>query len=1326
MSTAALERLQPAERHLIEILAVAEDGLTRSILGRMLGSLGVRVKGRAPSTAAVDDIATPLLQQGLLIDDGRLCAAPEAGEAAFREMVAEGRCEAMYARLSALEPLELPRWHGGWYHGRPGTLKRELRHAMLSGDLPQYKSLLRFHKGPLPLRRWFTDPLQTGQLDRLASSLREAVLAHLARDSFEGAWSVSGLATYTEACKESRALPLWLESGASLAMLAGEFALAERLLAALPDDTSAVRAWLQLVRGDLKGAATSFAKVLAEVRGRVGKRNIVINGAEGALMPLAFILEGSKTRRKQAVSMLTYGVEEYGRRPGSSLSGWPHLLHLVEPERKPLGPAMHPFGVLLEGLVARWSDKELPEPRLNEAIAHARRIGWGWVVGELESLRGGESVAGAVSLVQHRASSPTWARRLAQLEEALSGETPQKTRRIAWTLRTGPDGVDLEAREQTRGKKGGWSKGRTVALSRLHGEPGSVAGMSDADLRVVAHLKARSWRSYRGYTETEYLWGEGVWAALAGHDAVFSPDGRPLTIVRLEPSLVQEQKGGQLHVKVSPPPGSGVVVQPVGDQGHEVVEFSPKQLELAALLGGGLSVPKAEAPRLDALMERMGEHFRLSAGGAGAREVDGDPRPVVRLWPEGRSVKARVGVTPAGPGTAMLEPGAGATTLLARVDGRPARVARDLEAEAAARAAFDHDVPSLLAAEWNGAHHLFAEAEDALPFLEELGRLSEDRVVVEWPEGASLRLRASVDARALTIAVRTAKDWFTATGSLRVDEALTLRLDALLRQVQATKGRFLRLDDGSFVALTERLRQQLDALARVNGGRGQSVKVHPLAAETLAPLVDEAARPSVDQGWREGLARLRSLPERPTLPEGFAATLRPYQHDGYVWLARLAELGAGACLADDMGLGKTVMALALLLRRARQGPALVVAPTSVCGNWAQEAWRFAPGLRVLRFGAGDRQAMLGGLQPGDLVVCSYGLLVTEAEALAAVAWATVVLDEAQAIKNPATQRHKAALGLQAGFRLGLTGTPLENHLGELHALFGFLNPGFLGSIKRFNAMFRKPVEAGDRDAQRQLARLIAPFVLRRTKSTVLQELPSRTEVDVLVEPAPAEAAFLEVLRRRALAELEQDARPGHVQVLAQLTRLRLAACSPRLVEGGEHVAGAGSKLEAFGELVEQLEQGHHRALVFSQFVKHLALLRAWLDARGVPYQYLDGATPAKERDKRVAAFQAGAGRVFLISLRAGGAGLNLTAADYVIHVDPWWNPAVEDQASDRAHRIGQTRPVTIYRLISEGSIEQRILALHRSKRALADKVLAGTDAAGGLSAEEMLELIREG
>jgi SNF2 family DNA or RNA helicase len=429
-----------------------------------------------------------------------------------------------------------------------------------------------------------------------------------------------------------------------------------------------------------------------------------------------------------------------------------------------------------------------------------------------------------------------------------------------------------------------------------------------------------------------------------------------------------------------------------------------------------------------------------------------------------------------------------------------------------------------------------------------------------------------------------------------------------------------------------------------------------------------------------------------------------------------------------MGLGKTVQALALLLHRRKKGPALVVAPMSLCRNWEDEARRFAPALAVHRLAEGDREACVENAGQSDVVITSYGLLASESVLLASRTWGTVIYDEAHALKNASTRRWSAAREIKAEAVVALSGTPVENHAGELHALFDLLVPGMLGSRGSFDAALGSKIADGDREAASLLRQLVRPFVLRRTKAQVLSELPPKTELLQVVAPSEEHRAFYEAVRRRAAEKIAEarkagGARAGRagIELLAEITRLRRAAIDPRLVGGAQ--APAGSKLDALVEMVLELRQERRRALVFSQFLEVLDLARGRLDEHGVECRRLDGTMTQGARAEEVAAFQSGQGDVFLVSLKAGGVGMNLTAADVVILLDPWWNPAVEDQAAARAHRMGQARPVTVVRIVTEATIEEKVLSLHAKKRQLFDDVVTDADGGGSLDIDALASLL---
>jgi superfamily II DNA or RNA helicase len=594
------------------------------------------------------------------------------------------------------------------------------------------------------------------------------------------------------------------------------------------------------------------------------------------------------------------------------------------------------------------------------------------------------------------------------------------------------------------------------------------------------------------------------------------------------------------------------------------------------------------------------------------------------------------------------------------------------------------------------------------------------RVSVRPPLKASARVRMVDDLLATEVT-------FT-SDELRAD------LDAL-RKALAAKRRWVVLDDGSLAEVTAEVEALVsDAVEVLDGTGNAALPVHQLGR--VERWVD-AGVAELDEAVKALRERFRAcvVSTEPQTPMGLRATLRPYQRQGLAWLQFLAELGLGGILADDMGLGKTVTALALVLwRRHRDGvkPSLVVCPTSVAGNWVREAERFTPMLKVLNLSGltpHERVKGLGTVGAWDLVVTTYALLRRDAEALKFVAFRYVLLDEAQSIKNAVANTTQAARELQAEARLALTGTPVENRLQELWSILDWTNPGILGGASAFGARYERPiVQAPAGPEAQRLRALVRPFVLRRTKREVLQELPPKEEIDRVVPLGAAQRRRYDAVAHLHREEVARSVASGGLSkakftVLTALLRLRQVACDPRLVDP-KAPPSFSAKREEFLSLVRELVAEGRRALVFSQFVELLTLWRAHLDAEGIRYEYLDGGT--RDRDAAVARFQSGSAPLFLISLKAGGTGLNLTAADTVIHCDPWWNPAVEDQATDRAHRIGQVQAVTVYRLIARGTVEERIMALKARKRELADAVItADAGALQGMTAEDVAMLLAD-
>jgi superfamily II DNA or RNA helicase len=550
---------------------------------------------------------------------------------------------------------------------------------------------------------------------------------------------------------------------------------------------------------------------------------------------------------------------------------------------------------------------------------------------------------------------------------------------------------------------------------------------------------------------------------------------------------------------------------------------------------------------------------------------------------------------------------------------------------------------------------------------------------------------------------------------------------------------YTRLDDGTLLALpAERLTKLLSVLVELFDvgaiGADGRLDLSLGAATALAELED-----ALKLRWLGGerlcrlaarLADFKAMTSVP-VPEGFAASLRPYQQHGLDWLQFLREYELGGILADDMGLGKTVQTLAHILTEKRQGrldrPCLVVCPTSLVPNWRAEAARFAPELKVISLHGTDRAGQFAQLATADLALTTYALLPRDEAALQRQHWYLVILDEAQAIKNPAARATLVACRLTARHRLCLTGTPVENHLGDIWSQFAFLMPGLLGEAKRFTRLFRTPIERkGDAARQAVLARRLKPFILRRAKGEVATELPDKTLMTRHIELGGEQRDLYETVRLamhekvRAAVAARGLAR-SHIVILDALLKLRQVCCDPRLVKlGAARRVVASAKLAHLKEMLPELVEEGRRILLFSQFTSMLDLIEAEVTALGIPYVDLRGDT--KDRATPVARFQRGEVPLFCLSLKAGGMGLNLTAADTVIHYDPWWNPAVEAQATDRAHRIGQDKPVFVYKLIAETTIEQRMLELQDRKAALANGLFDPEAKAGSFEAAD-LELL---
>jgi superfamily II DNA or RNA helicase len=1378
-------QLPPLEKQIVQLFSVIYESVNRASFALCWNQTQVgNNNGKHFTSPSLKPYIDRLLDAGVLVQhsgQGPQCH-PLLVEIATRDAVQAGRFETLAKVVQERLPVSKHWKDGPPYFSSDRQLIREVRIGIYRHDIKFINQQLEaYYKTSYPKNKIAIDqiyqqvcnhPFDPAWFRSLPQELYESALASILNHSILYLTPADeAFALLEEDCggqgKQRSCLQYVLFVEQSI--LRGRLQSAQKVLESIPDsydnNTSALWGWLNFLRGDNEKAIAEYAIALQALKTDVGKRKVYFQSISGLFFVLALLKDGSPNRLREAASYTSLARQSkhwlssiYGTLEKVVQFQQGDLSQKESVVNASLQTGDRSLETLLRALCLYWVDVDMAKSRLPKILEpfyqHAEAAGYHWLAMEAAELlsrfkprspygkqaatwRQNSGIPTLVDLIQPQEPWELCLNALANLHQDESQTTgkSQTHQRLAWFITFYSSHTYLiEPREQKMNAQGVWSKGRPIALKRLR-KAGELDYLTPQDLRVCAQLETEY--SYGYYGQTQYRFGERAIAALIGHPLVFWTDA-PTTrieIVKGEPELlVKKGKGDRLTLQFSPAlqENKHIIITKETPTRLKVIEVTAEHRRIAEILGkqNRLEVPSIAKERVLAAVNAVSRIVTVHSdigGVASAEEVPAQTKPHIHLLPAGAGLKVALLSRPFARGGPYYRPGMGGETAIAEIDGKRLQTSRNLREEKKLAQAAISACPTLSRQPEADGEWLLEDPEDCLELLLELQALG-DTVVVEWLEGEKLRVSHQASLKDFQLKIQRQNDWFATSGELRLDDRLVLDMQQLLELVAQNPSRFIPLGDGQFLALTQEFRKRLDELRAFSEKQGKGLRVHPLAALALEDWVEEVGVLKADKHWKEHIQRLKEIQHlEPRLPSTLQAELRDYQIDGFHWLARLAHWGVGACLADDMGLGKTLQALAVILTRAPAGATLIVAPTSVCMNWLSEAQRFAPTLNPIQFGSGDRQKVLENLQPFDLLICSYGLLQQEevAQMLAKVQWQTIVLDEAQFIKNFATKRSQAAMNLQGGFKLITTGTPIENHLGELWNLFRFVNPGLLGSLESFNQRFATPIERyGDKQARSRLKKLIQPFLLRRSKNQVLAELPSRTEIVLHVELSREEMALYEALRREALAKLsESEAAAGqkHLQVLAEIMKLRRACCNARLVMPDTAIESA--KLQLFGEILGELLDNQHKALVFSQFVDHLHIIRDYLDAQKIPYQYLDGSTTAAERKKRVDAFQSGTGDVFLISLKAGGTGLNLTAADYVIHMDPWWNPAVEDQASDRAHRIGQQRPVTIYRLVTKDTIEEKIVDLHHRKRDLADSLLEGAEMSAKISTEELLQLI---
>jgi len=918
-----------------------------------------------------------------------------------------------------------------------------------------------------------------------------------------------------------------------------------------------------------------------------------------------------------------------------------------------------------------------------------------------------------------------------KIEKKQEVETVVQDKRLAWFISL--KSQSITALEQKIDRYGKWTSGKPVAMKRLYEKDDALAYLTSKDRIALLGLRMQisGWYNEKTFAfDARYTLN-----ALVGHPCVFHIDNSSLLIelIKGHLELIIEKRPTNYFISLSHHSVTPhVFLEKEGLNRYRVIDFGEDAVAIGAILTKkGLAVPLAGKDKIVDIVRNGKTSIKIQTDieEDNIPTVQGNANCVVQVLPTHAGLKVSLRVKPLENDSFYFKPGVGNKSILSE-NVQPEccekqKAIRDFSLEKKNAACLVQTCQTL--ADWDTKTYDWEidSLEASLIFLQELKEYQKDNVLsIEWPKGETLKVKEAVSFNQFSLSIKSKNNWFEYEGDVAIDQDVSLDLKHLLDLLDTSYGSFIELSKGEFIQLADSFKRQLEKLKAVSDGN----QIYHLNADILRTLAQEAHETKVDKEWRAHVDKVKAMEKHtPLIPSTLQAELRDYQRVGFSYLSRLAHWGIGACLADDMGLGKTVQTIALLLEQAIHGPCLIVAPTSVCLIWQEELLKFAPSLNVFSLSdVSDRQECVRSLGKMDVLITSYGLLHQSGDVLSEKDWNVVVLDEAQAIKNASTKRWQYATQLKGRCRVALTGTPIENHLGEIWSIFHFLNPGLLGTQTSFQNKFLLPIEkTGSAVLKRTLKNLVSPYILRRTKSEVLQDLPPKIEQSILIESTLEEKAFYEAIRQRAIDKIQSIDETANINkrfaVLAEITRLRQACCHSSLVD--EMIQLESSKINVFLKTIKKLKENHHKVLVFSQYVRYLEKIRSTLEKEEISYQYLDGSTPSKARQKAIDAFQAGEGDVFLISLKAGGTGLNLTAADYVIILDPWWNPAVEDQAAARAHRMGQKRPVTIYRLIMKNTIEEKIVKLHANKRELADDLLSGGDASGRITEEELIELI---
>ncbi|QZT35625.1 DEAD/DEAH box helicase [Halosquirtibacter xylanolyticus] len=916
----------------------------------------------------------------------------------------------------------------------------------------------------------------------------------------------------------------------------------------------------------------------------------------------------------------------------------------------------------------------------------------------------------------------TWSKALTLIRTLKKEEEKHNQSCIMWTIDTDDYDEDMILSAYERSfNKNGLTKGHYIPTPLLHTSPPSSA--TPLDIQIA--------RLYENCDfNDDHVWIASILYELKKHPHVYTDNNYKNRVEILErPFIVEiEKKEEEYHIRANQRVKKPYSYKETIDTQFTVTKATGTEIRFSKIL--------TECDDLITIPFEQWPQFQESLKGLSTKLfIDGDPsdstitiqesiaQPIIQMKPLGEQLKAEFRIKHHEAQQYNSKLNDKTQEMIIEGETRSFLVRTDKQKESKLKKEI---INTFKSSNFQlDKDELLIISNDPIDSLELLSFIKDqfNRWTILWPEGETFKLANPITEKDLNMQIVTTNGWFEFNANWQTNNDNVMSLVELLKRSNNGHNRYIQLDDQSYISVSESLQkkiQQIASFGEIPLQEDQPIRIHPMLMELFDDWFqnDQIEIPSQWQKRREQIQKVDK--KKFTVSKDYKAELRDYQDEGYQWMCKLYELGLGACLADDMGLGKTIQILALLDKYKTNGPSVVVAPSAVTINWEKEIARFAPSLNCKLLPLKNRAEFVKTLTKGDVLIVSYGVLQSNTTLLEENKWNVVALDEAHAIKNNQTSRSKSVMNLEARFKIAATGTPVQNHLGELWNLFQFLIPGLLGNYKSFQLKYI----TGEHASQNKelLKQLFKPFLLRRTKEEVLTELPEKTEIIREIELSKEEKEYYEASRIVAQQNIENaDDGKARFQILSEITKLRQACLSSTLVDQNTKLDS--SKLKAFEELIYTILDGDHKVLVFSQFTGYLKMIEAKIKELGYEYCYLDGSTTKAKRAKQIKTFQEGTPKIFLISLKAGGLGLNLTAADYVIHMDPWWNPAIEDQATDRAHRMGQEKPVTVYRLITKGTIEEKIIALHDTKRNLADQILEGTDTSSTLDLNELKSLL---